>query len=63
DNVIVITKHNDDEQNVWESQDGGPFTLTKDTSGEVLDRGTESTLVLEVDMGSLTEKLLWDLLK
>ncbi|KAI3848948.1 hypothetical protein MKX03_009639, partial [Papaver bracteatum] len=63
DRVIVTTKHNDDEQYVWESQAGGPFTVTRDTSGEVLGRGTKITLVLEVDMGSLTEKFLWDLLK
>ncbi|KAI3874119.1 hypothetical protein MKX03_029795 [Papaver bracteatum] len=63
DKVIVTTKHNDDEKYVWESQAGGPFTVTRDTYGEVLGRGTKITLVLEVDMGSLTEKLLWDFTK
>jgi len=66
DKVRVVSKHNDDEQYIWESAAGGSFTVQKDTEmvhGEVK-RGSKIICYLKEDQSEfLEERRLKDLVK
>jgi len=64
DKVTVITKHNDDEQYIWESEAGGHFTIQRDLHGERLGRGTKIILHLKDEQTDyLKERTIKDLVK
>lgn len=62
--VTVVSKNNEDEQYVWESEAGGHFTIRRDVDGEPLGRGTKIILDMRDDqLEYLEQQRLEDLVK
>jgi heat shock protein beta len=53
--VTVTSKHNDDDQWVWESTAASSFTISKDPRGNTLKRGTKVTIHLKQDAYEYSE--------
>merc|ERR1711892_767614 len=63
DKVVVTSKHNDDEQYIWESSAGGSFTIKMDNS-EPLGRGSKIVLHMKEDQADyLEEKKVKEIVK
>jgi len=56
DKVVVTSKHNDDEEYVWESAAGGSFTIRTNTTPELGGRGTKIVLYLKEDQSEYFEE-------
>ncbi|KAK2069390.1 hypothetical protein P8C59_003976 [Phyllachora maydis] len=64
DQVTVVSKHNDDEQYIWQSSAGGTFSISPDTEGEPLGRGSKMILHLkEEQLDYLNESRIKEVIK
>merc|ERR1711894_34117 len=55
DKVVVTSKHNDDEQYLWESSAGGSFTIKTDNS-DPIGRGTKIVLHMKEDQNEFNDE-------
>merc|ERR1711974_136904 len=63
DKVVVYSKHNDDEQYIWESSAGGSFTIRSGEDAD-LQRGTKIVLHMKKDMTEfIDEKKVKEIVK
>jgi heat shock protein beta len=56
DRVQVTSKHNDDDQHIWDSTADASFTVAKDPRGNTLGRGSEIKLFLKEDASEFLEQ-------
>jgi heat shock protein beta len=52
----VASKHNEDDQYIWESTADSSFTIAKDPRGNSLGRGSEITIYLKEDAGEFLDQ-------
>lgn len=55
DKVVVVSKHNDDDQYIWESSAISDYSIVKDPRGNTLGRGTQIILYLKEDAKEFLE--------
>merc|ERR1712100_916059 len=64
DKIQVVSKHNDDDQHIWESTADATFSVAEDPRGNTLGRGTEIKLFLKEDATEYTnQQTVEDLVK